>query len=116
LLGVVPVWLVDAVVPTRLETLLRQFIERLIAGEGLEVGFRFTQQQQATIYSSIFAGELADNGWIRVNAGLMKQRMAPKQAATSELAQLYGRVIDALRSDLDHARQCVLQDQATAQR
>lgn len=106
-LGMLPVWMVEALMPSRLEVMLRGFLTRLLRGDGLELGFSFERRDGRTVYATRFKGELADNGWLRVNANLVGRRLAPRKRARSEIGDVSRGLIEALRADIAEARERV---------
>lgn len=108
LFGVVPVWLVDLLIPSNLEQITRNFVKTLIQGDngrGMQLAFRYLRRHQRNTYEVGFDAELANNGFVKIKAKLFKERFAPRKKARGEIGDLLSSTLSALRADLARFRE-----------
>ncbi len=115
--GVVPVWLVDMLIPSNLEKITTNFLRALIkggGGKGMLLTFAYQNRGKGrNLYRVRFDGELADNGFIQLQTRLVKMRLAPRRRARGEIGDLLSHIVASLRRDLEAYRKQLQADPAS---
>lgn len=106
--GVLPVWMVESMLPSRLEVIIREFLDRLIRGsrgQGVTLAVGFDRVRPGhTLYGTRLSGELVDNGFVGIQSRLVEERMAPRKQARGEMGDLFAAFVAALKRDFARHR------------
>ena len=101
---VLPVWLIDVVIPSNIEQLMKDFIlvmQQGHEGRGTSVGLQFLRKSSGMHYlDGQIETEILDNHFIRIALKIWNRRMRPKQKAVEELRTMFFDISQELLKDL----------------
>jgi len=112
-LGIMPTALIDALMPSNIETIMSAFLKVIFDGDqgkGVVVDVNYTESagnQIASLETKInFVG--LDNIFMRLGMGIVNDRIIPDDKVTLEIKKLLFDTQDAFRKDLDNYSKIVL--------
>ena len=104
--GIVPLWVVDALIPSDVETLARDFFSTMAEGNG-GLGMRTVVHMPSGLGAEPFAatleGELLSNGFLTFCLRTVLSSMGDREALQAELRRLWAVFLDAFEADLRSA-------------